>query len=73
MKNILKIIYVILINAFIVFSLCSCQNAKINDLRKKGIEALDNGNYEEAHDLLYEALMAGKGQVGRIQYDIGRF
>ena len=64
-----KIIYLIMLLLMII-SLCSCQNARINDLRKKGIEALDNGNYEEAHDLLYEALMAGKGKIGKIQYDI---
>ena len=69
-KLLLKKIYIIVISIMLIFVLCSCQNARIKDLRKKGIEALDNGNYQEAHDLLYEALMAGKGQVGRIQYDI---
>lgn len=69
-KNFLKKIFITFISIFTLISLCSCQNAKISDLRKRGIEALDNGNYQEAHDLLYEALMAGKGQVGRVQYDI---
>lgn len=70
MKNMIKKLIIVLEILLIIVFMTSCQNMRIQELRKNGIEALDNGNYEEAYEYLHEALIAGNGQVSKIQYDI---
>ena len=61
-----KSIFVILL----IFTITSCQNSKIMELRSYGIDYLENENYEEALNYFNEAIKMGNGEVGQVQYDL---
>lgn len=54
----------------IILLFCGCTNSSINEYRNKGIVELNNGNYESALDYFNTAISLGKGNVGKLQYDL---
>lgn len=55
--------------AALAFVMTGCAGS-VTSLRKEGIALLEQGSYEEAITKLDEALQAGNGKVGNVQYDI---
>lgn len=63
-------IKICIISILIITILSSCSNNKILEYRNEGINSLRNEQYVDALNYFNMAIQSGKGEVGKVQYDI---
>lgn len=70
MKSNIKKFHSIVLMLLIIITLTSCASRKILQYRSYGIDYLENENYEEALKYFDDAIKAGDGAVGKVQFDL---